>query len=97
MTNPELPSDAEVSKRHRNHAYMLTMVLLIAVVVGFMVGRIVESTRHDYMKNAYIQQIQELEQQIADHAKTIDCSNGKAVTGGLGDSMTVNWAYNIDY
>lgn len=97
MTTSEQHCEADFSIRKRSHVQVLMIVMLIAVLIGFMAGRIVESTRYDYMKKAYMQQIHELEQQLDSDIKAIESDDGKAFADDFGETMKINLMHTIEY
>ena len=72
MTEPTWDRDVDdLTKPQRKPAYIITIAMIIAAFLGFMAGRIVESTHYNHMKKNFLQQIQELEQQLEDNTKRI--------------------------
>jgi hypothetical protein len=72
MTEPAWNPDVDdLTKPERHPTYIITIAMVIAALLGFMAGRIVESTHSNHMQKDYLQQIQELEQQLKDNTKRI--------------------------
>jgi uncharacterized membrane-anchored protein YhcB (DUF1043 family) len=76
---------------------MFAASMIFAVIVGFVAGRMVESSHYGYTKQFYQQQIQGLEQQLADYKKEIDYHKNKSHIDGSMDAKKASWIQAIKY
>lgn len=81
----------------RNATYMFLASLIIAGIIGFMAGRMVESVHYDDKSQSYHVQIQGLEKQLADHKKEIDYYKNKSGLDDSKEAKTVSWIQPIAY